>query len=285
MTARQRPTREETLKANKYVHSNLANSGEYQKSPHFRIENKKKVRGIVEHLQSQLSPAIPLKALDFGCGTGFMIDLMKNLFSEVHGVDITQEMMDRVDISSGNVFLHESLAEHTAFPEAYFDFASAYSFMDHLFEPSDFLREVFRVLKPGGIFYSDLNPNRDFIEAMCKAETIIENFPSSMVEREIFGALHNGEYYLQTFGISSDMLEKAEPIKSIDRGFSPVELVQLAKGAGFSHIEIEHDWFLGQAKVMHEISFDHATEIDSYLRSVLPVSSHLYKYLRLIIKK
>jgi ubiquinone/menaquinone biosynthesis C-methylase UbiE len=163
----------EALNANIYVHAFLANSGEYQKSPHFRPENQEKVRRILDRIvaKSTVSNQSIAKAIDFGCGTGFMIDLMKDMFSEVHGLDITNDMMKRVDVSSGNVFLHECLAEKTPFPDNHFDFATAYSFMDHLFSYDDFLQEAYRVLKPGGTFYSDLNPNRAFINSMAKVET------------------------------------------------------------------------------------------------------------------
>jgi ubiquinone/menaquinone biosynthesis C-methylase UbiE len=280
-------TREEAVKANIYVHSFLANAGEYNKSPHFRPENQKKVRGILQRLTANLQNGANTKVIDFGCGTGFMIHLMKDLFTEVHGVDITHDMMKQVDLSSGNVFLHESLAENTPFDSNTFDFATAYSFMDHLFDYKEFLKEAYRVLKPGGIFYTDLNPNRDFILAISNAERISNSSPitSPIVAREIQGALHNGEHYNQHFGMDGNLLEKAEPIKSIDKGFDPQEVLSIAREIGFSQCTVEHEWFLGQAKVMHEQSVENSDLIEKYLNSVQPVSSHLFKYLRFVLVK
>ena len=280
-------TKEEAIKANIYVHSFLANAGEYNKSPHFRPENQEKVRGILLRLTENVRERTNTKAIDFGCGTGFMIHLMRDLFTEVHGVDITQDMMKQVDLSSGNIHLHESLAENTPFENGTFDFATAYSFMDHLFNHKDFLSEAYRVLKPGGIFYSDLNPNRDFILAISNVEKASNQQldVSPIVAREVQGALHNGEYYEQHFGMNGNLLEKAEPIKSLDKGFNSQEVVSAAHEIGFTHCNVEYEWFLGQAKVMHEQSKEDSDIVEKYLNSVLPVSSHLFKYLRFVFIK
>ena len=204
---------------------------------------------------------------------------------EVHGVDITQAMMKEVDLSSGNVFLHEATAEQTPFADGHFDFATAYSFMDHLFDAGDFLTEVFRVLKPGGVFFAGLNPNRDFILAMDQAADKAVTGVPPIVAREIQGALHNGDYYQQNFGVDGAMLDKAEPIKAVQKGFDAKEIHDLARRIGFASCRIDYDWFLGQGKVMHEQSFERAEQIHAYLSSILPVASPLFKYLNFVVTK
>lgn len=275
----------DVLEANIYVHSNLVKTGQYQKSPHFRPENIKKVQSIITKLIDKLPlPSTQCKAIDFGCGTGFVINLLYKSFAEVHGLDITVEMMKEIDLSPGNIFLHESIAEQTSFPDNTFDFATAYSFMDHLFDYQKFLQEVYRVLKPKGVFYSDLNPNRDFILAMSYAEKSL-NFGSRVVDREIKGALHNGEFYEKQSGVNKNSIEMAEPIKTFNKGFDFKDVLKVAKSIGFSQVAVEFDWFLGQGKVMHDGSLQTVVTIEDYLKSVLPASSFLYKYLRFIFIK
>jgi SAM-dependent methyltransferase len=280
-------TKEEALKANIYVHAFLANAGEYDKSPHFRPENRAKVRNIVVGLTEGVQGRPDTQALDFGCGTGFMLQLIHDRFAHVHGIDITQDMMKFVDLRPGNIVLHEGLAESTPFDTGTFDFACAYSFMDHLFDYQEFLAEAFRVLKTGGTFYSDLNPNRDFSAAMQRADadrSVLHQLPPA-IEREVQGALHNGEHYKRQYGMDAEQLEKAEPIKTRDLGFSAGEVLDAARRIGFSECKVEFDWFLGQAKVMHEQSPAEADNISRYLTSVLPVSASLFKYLRFIFIK
>jgi len=274
-------TYNEVIAANIEVHNELVKKGEYQKSPHFFEENKKKVKTKLEKIISNLSSKD--KMIDFGCGTGFLIQLIHQNFTEVHGVDISAEMMKHVDTSSGNVFLHESIAEKTTFDDSLFDFASCYSFMDHLLDYKPFLEEVFRVLKRGGIFYSGLNPNKDFILGMSKIEKSI-TFGSSIIDNEIKKALHNSEYYKNNLGLSSNLLDKAEPIKSLEKGFNFNEVLEFAKTLGFSNTEVTFDWFLGQSEISKK-SLDDVEIIEEYLQSLLPFSSPCYKYLSFIFTK
>ena len=275
-------TYNEVISANIEVHNELVKKGEYQKSPHFFEENKKKVKTKLERIISNLSSKD--KMIDFGCGTGFIIQLIHQNFTEVHGVDISAEMMKHVDTSSGNVFLHESIAEKTTFDDSLFDFASCYSFMDHLLDYKPFLEEVFRVLKQGGIFYSGLNPNKDFILGMSKIEKSI-TFGSSIIDNEIKKALHNSEYYKNNLGLSSNLLDKAEPIKSLEKGFNFNEVLEFAKTLGFSNTEVTFDWFLGQGEISKKKSLDDVEIIEEYLQSLLPFSSPCYKYLSFIFTK
>ncbi len=280
-------TKDQALEANIYVHSFLANAGEYNKSPHFRPENQQKVRGILERILEMAPEQQNARLVDFGCGTGFIIHLVADLVAEVHGVDITADMMKQVDLSSGTVQLHESTAENTPFEDESFDVATSYSFMDHLFDYRDFLKEAHRVLKQGGVFYSDLNPNRDFLDAIVAADRL-QGGPlplSPFVTREIQGALHNGQLYEEQYGLDSEKLEMAEPGKSIAQGFDASEVLAAARDTGFSKCRVEFEWFLGQAKVMHEQSLEDAATIEAYLNEMLPASSHLFKYLRFIFVK
>ena len=277
-------TRADVLRANINIHTSLIDL--YDDQPHFRAENKSKVSAILAGLRS----AIPIptggrsKLLDMGCGTGFVLGLACDLFDELHGVDITPAMLDKIDTSSGKIHLHCGVAEETPFEDDSFDIVTAYSFMDHLFELKTFLTEVYRVLKPGGVFYSDQNANRSFWEAVGRLDGPLTGY-SAIVQREMTAGLRAEDEFAKRHDIDTDEFRTAEYIKTQVNGIDAAEVIELAREVGFSDCQVKHDWFLGQGNVMHIQSFAGAEIVENYLREVAPLSDHLFKYLRFDMSK
>jgi ubiquinone/menaquinone biosynthesis C-methylase UbiE len=218
------------------------------------------------------------KLLDVGCGTGFITNLATEFFDEIHGVDITPAMIAKVPRDSGKVALHIAQAEAMPFPEACFDAVTAYSFVDHVSDQSALLREVARVLKPGGIFYADLVPNRLFWKALSPLGTNKDARFSDIVAREVAMVTENDRKVEQQFGIAPEIFRRAEPGKE-DGGIDPVEFSLNAVKAGFKSCEPTFEWFLGQGAIMHGHSFGDAAVVEAYLRRAAPLTSQLFKYI------
>jgi len=268
----------EIVNANVTVHTLMADV--YNNEPHFRPENQAKVRQNIEYLKQATSGS---RLLDIGCGTGFIINLAKDLFGEVHGVDITQAMLDKVDLSTGNITLHNTVAEKLPFEDSYFDAVTAYSFLHHLEDYRPVLAEVKRVLKPGGIFYADLEPNKLFWQRMVDLEKSNLANLSDIVMKEIDSVLHTDERVEREFELDQGMFSKAEYIKSILGGIDSKEFESDAEVVGFKECKTQFEWFLGQGAVLHGQSSEDAAKIEAYLRRVLPLSEHLFKYLKFIL--
>ncbi|HZS35511.1 MAG TPA: methyltransferase domain-containing protein [Polyangia bacterium] len=266
--------------ANIEVHSKMAPT--YNESePHFRPENQAKVRKVLEALRARVAGG---KLLDLGCGTGFIINLARDLFSEIHGVDVTQAMLDRVATSPGNITLHNARAEKLPFADASFDLVSSYAFIHHTEDYWAILREAARVLKPGGLCYVDLEPNKQFwdhVGALApddpKLSPIVKKARASVTETD--------QQVERDFGIPAETFRTAEFSKAILGGIDAVQLVRRAPELGFKSVEVRREWFLGQAEVMHGRSFEEAARVEDYLRSVAPLSDHLFKYLQFIFLK
>jgi ubiquinone/menaquinone biosynthesis C-methylase UbiE len=174
----------EAIDANIAVHSAMAN--EYNKvEPHFRPESIKRVKEII----SELSKKTPLtNALDLGCGTGFMIDILKGFSSKIVGVDVTQPMLDKVDMSGpAQIELINSDTGSVKLTENYFDIATAYTFLDHLYDLKPTLINTYNSLRPGGVFYADLSPNFYFWQEVKSLNTAMEY--DSIVQREVNAVL------------------------------------------------------------------------------------------------
>ncbi|MEO8097648.1 MAG: class I SAM-dependent methyltransferase [Acidobacteriota bacterium] len=104
------------------------------------------------------------KALEIGCGPGRLMRPMSRHFAEIHGVDVSDEMVALAkeklrDIPNAHPHVCDG-ARLTEFPDAWFDFVYSYAVFQHI--PSrevvlEYLGEIQRVLKPGGLARLQLN--------------------------------------------------------------------------------------------------------------------------------
>lgn len=83
------------------------------------------------------------KVLDVGCGIGFVSALYPNF--DITGIDISDGML------ANNPYVWKKApAEEIPFEDNTFDFVICRSLLHHLEDPRLGLKEMFRVLKPGG---------------------------------------------------------------------------------------------------------------------------------------
>lgn len=274
---------DDVVTANVAVHSAMAATYN-EREPHFRPENQQKVRAVLQDVSRTTNRG---RLLDFGCGTGFIINLAKDLFDTIDGVDITQAMLDRVDLSSGNITLHNRRCEDLPFENASFDAATAYSFLDHLADYSLVLKEAYRVLRPGGIMYADLLPNKRFWDEinLIGERDGVDGVSTPLVRREVQMLRSQHEMVESEYDIDGQTFLAAEPWKTATRGISSRDFAKIATDIGFSSVDVSFQWYLGQGNVLHGQGEEDASKVDAYLRSVLPVSESLFKYLRVILTR
>jgi SAM-dependent methyltransferase len=102
--------------------------------------------------ESTAGPHHP-RILDYGCGTGEMVKLGRSRGLEIVGVDSFSgpfaDWLGRVDPS---VASHVSTLDHDRIPfaDASFDAVLSNQVFEHIAEPERAMREIHRVLRPGG---------------------------------------------------------------------------------------------------------------------------------------
>ena len=94
------------------------------------------------------------KVLDLGTGTGKVLMALKQQCNdaEYYGVDISQDMMDKIDPSYGFNLSIKQMEDLDGFSDGSFDLVTARMVFHHANDIEKAMSEVFRVLKPGGRF-------------------------------------------------------------------------------------------------------------------------------------
>ena len=103
------------------------------------------------------------RLLDVGCATGNFLMGMKRLPNwELYGVE-PNEHAARVAQENGlNVFV--GVLEQARYPDNFFDAVTLWDVLEHLHDPKTSLKEIFRILKPGGLLVVRV-PNLDSWDA------------------------------------------------------------------------------------------------------------------------
>jgi len=262
----------DVLEANIVLHSALADTYDHDQ-PHYRPENKALVSRRLAHYAERIGNRV---LVDLGCGTGFVIQLAIPKYELICGVDVTPAMVSRVDTSSGKVRILRANTEQIPLGSSVADVVTANSFLHHLYDVRPTLVEAYRILKKGGVFFSEEDPNFDFWKALKE----LRAGDSAILQREIEAVQKTEEFVEKAKGVCGDTVKMAEYQKMVLGGMRTDRLRDLFQDVGFSSVNIQHYWFLGQGPVLHGQSADAVQIIDDYLRSVLPLSSHLFKYIR-----
>ncbi|MCM3871778.1 MAG: class I SAM-dependent methyltransferase [Pyrinomonadaceae bacterium] len=122
------------------------------------VEHKKRVGGeLMGAFERKLGHRG--RFLDVGCGRGELLWAAREAGWEVEGVDPSSAHLEWGRLNLG-IEGRLATVEEANFPEDHFDAITMGGVIEHLYDPHSVLREVWRVLKPGGFFYFDA-PNED----------------------------------------------------------------------------------------------------------------------------
>jgi SAM-dependent methyltransferase len=98
------------------------------------------------------------RLLDVGCGTGHHLARYRRLGFEVAGVDGSAEMLALARAANPGVPLQRVDLQRLPFPDATFDVVLSIEVLRYLPDPALALREMARVLRPGGVLVATAAP-------------------------------------------------------------------------------------------------------------------------------
>lgn len=125
--------------------------GAWHYRPMLRLVMQRRIALMVHLLQQQRFPRL----LDLGYGSGILLPELSKYCGELHGIDI-HEYDEEVQSCLGEIgvaaHLTQASAEAMPYPAQMFDAVVAMSSLEFIEDIEAALREVLRVLTPGGAF-------------------------------------------------------------------------------------------------------------------------------------
>lgn len=183
------------------------------------------------------SPASAQRALDFCCGTGYAaIGLAAAGYAhEVHACDISGAMLERTQKNAAEAGVAVSLAqcdgERLPYRDATFDLVVARGALHHLPSPPDGLREIRRVLIPGGTAVVLAEPTA---AGEKQVAAVVGNL-ARVVDgvRALRGKAKDAEHHHWELASMAANLHT----------FAPADIELMARAAGFDDVRVETAWW------------------------------------------
>ncbi len=94
------------------------------------------------------------RVLDVGCGNGYVLAQYARHGAEVCGVDLTETALKlsrrRFELAGLEGDFRLTDGDHLPYPDGYFDVVCSMGVLHHIDDPRPMIREIWRVLRPGG---------------------------------------------------------------------------------------------------------------------------------------
>ncbi|MCI0605150.1 methyltransferase domain-containing protein [bacterium] len=199
------------------------------KSPGPRYRFKRRGLEVARILQT-FGPHNP-SILDIGTADGLLLDLVceKVRPSIAIGLDLSWGLLKS---NTRNQQILQADAERLPFPDSHFDAAIATAIIEHLPNPTRFIEEIKRVLKPGGIcvittpvpLFEEIASKLGFLKEDDHQETFNLKGLTSLIASKEFQILESEKFMMSPVGFPAELsIEKV--IKKI--GLSAILLNQL----------------------------------------------------------
>ena len=99
--------------------------------------------------------------LDIGCGRGEVVWAARERGWDAEGCDLSEDFV-RYAREVNGVEAHAATLEEMNYPDASFDAVTMVEVIEHLYDPADTVKELSRVVRPGGVVYIS-TPNEESV--------------------------------------------------------------------------------------------------------------------------
>jgi SAM-dependent methyltransferase len=106
---------------------------------------------FIRYFSSLLGAFRARRLLEIGCGEGFLLAALSG--AEKFAVDLSVEAIRKAR-TKGEAHFSLALGERLPFPDGHFDLVTSVGVMEHFLDIGEALREIRRILRPGGHYVS-----------------------------------------------------------------------------------------------------------------------------------
>ena len=176
--------------------------------------------------------------LDVGCATGLLLEYMNNKGWVSRGVELCESSANygnktrKVDIYNGTL-------EEAGYSDNQFSIVHSSHLIEHLTSPSDYVEEVYRILKPGGYFITT-TPNAASLQAILFGKNwrsaIADHMflfsvstLSEMIKKQGFSIIKTGTWGGIAVGLVPGIIKKPVDYFAKKIGFGDVMVVLAQK--------------------------------------------------------
>jgi ubiquinone/menaquinone biosynthesis C-methylase UbiE len=132
------------------------------------VEQRRLYDMLQDAVRSVRTGAMPLQALDFGCGSGNLTRHLIALGVSTVSADVSGDFLEGIRRKFSATGLSQTLrlngADLANVPAAHFDLVASYSVLHHVPDYLTIVREMCRVAKPGGVLYLDHEVTESYYE-------------------------------------------------------------------------------------------------------------------------
>ncbi|MDO8638382.1 MAG: methyltransferase domain-containing protein [Candidatus Daviesbacteria bacterium] len=169
---------------------------------------KRRARRIIEEINPQSNE----KIIDLGCGTGYYLYLFNNLpvNLKLTGFDFDKKALDEAKTMLSDEKIDFVLGDmhKISFKNNSFDKAVSSEALEHLKDDTQALREVFRILKPGGTLVVSV-PSINYPFLWDPINWVLQHFFNTHIKTGFFSGFWSGHIRLYFLKDLKDKFEKA----------------------------------------------------------------------------
>ena len=150
------------------------------------------------------------RVLEIGCGLGAHAQLLSEAECNLTCIDLTEKGVTntrrRLNLRGLHADIRQMDAEHLDFPDGEFDFVWSWGVIHHSADTEGIIRNVFRVLKPGGEFRLMVYHRRSISGLYCLARGLFAGrFFKGMSVQQVLSSYSDG--YLARFYTRRELRE------------------------------------------------------------------------------